>query len=105
MLTKPESQAASLVAGAARQVIVDGSDAAHVGLVEQAYRNDAVDTPHLKQSNGGYGNISSLAFGGPDLKRNYMGNLLNDMIAWIDQDTAGAPPVHWHYDGPARPIG
>lgn len=101
MLTKPES----LVAGAARQVIVDGSEAAHVGLVEQAYRNDAVDTPQLKQSNGRYGNLSSLAIGGPDLKRIYMGNLLNDTIAWLDQDVPGAPPGHWHYTGPERLAG
>lgn len=91
------------IAGGRRQVMMDGSDAAHVGAVEEAYRNDAVDTPHLGQSNGGYGNISSLAFGGPDLKRIYLGNLLNEAVGWFDQEVAGTAPVHWQYAGPPQP--
>jgi sugar lactone lactonase YvrE len=42
------------------------------------------------------GNISSLAFGGPDRKVAYLGCLLDDCIRSFDSPLAGLAPVHWN---------
>jgi hypothetical protein len=42
-------------------------------------------------------NVSSLAFGGPDLRTAYVGCLLGDSIAVFDSPVAGHPPAHWRY--------
>jgi hypothetical protein len=43
-------------------------------------------------------NISSLAFGGKDLKTVYLGCLLGDSLATFRSPVAGRPPVHWLFD-------
>ena len=48
-----------------------------------------------------FGNISSAAFGGSDLKTLYLGCLTKDRIAAIDVPAAGHPPVHWTYTSPS----
>lgn len=40
-------------------------------------------------------NISSIAFGGPDLKTVYLGNLLDDKLYSFRSPVAGAKPSHW----------
>jgi len=40
-------------------------------------------------------NISSIAFGGDDLKTIYLGCLLGEQIASFKTDIAGLPPSHW----------
>ena len=42
-------------------------------------------------------NVSSLAFGGADLRTAYVGCLLGDSIAVFDSPVAGHPPAHWRY--------
>ena len=42
-------------------------------------------------------NISSLAFGGADLRTAYLGCLLGDSLATFRSPVAGTPPVHWNY--------
>jgi sugar lactone lactonase YvrE len=42
-------------------------------------------------------NLSSIAFGGPDLKTVYMGSLGGDRIATFRSPIAGAAPVHWNF--------
>jgi hypothetical protein len=42
-------------------------------------------------------NISSLAFGGPDLRTAYLGCLLGDSIAYFRSPVAGHPPAHWNW--------
>jgi hypothetical protein len=44
-------------------------------------------------------NISSIAFGGPDLRTAYLGCLLGDALATFRSPVAGAPPAHWNYRG------
>ena len=43
-------------------------------------------------------NISSLAFGGPDLRTVYLGCLLGEAVALFRSPVPGRPPVHWEYD-------
>jgi sugar lactone lactonase YvrE len=40
-------------------------------------------------------NLSSLAFGGPDLKTLYLGGLTNDAVMKLDSPVAGQPMAHW----------
>jgi hypothetical protein len=42
-------------------------------------------------------NISSIAFGGPDLRSGFLGCLLGDRIARVPMPVAGTAPVHWEY--------
>ena len=44
---------------------------------------------------GGVKNLSSLAFGGPDLRTAYLGCLLGDSLATFRTPVAGLPPSHW----------
>lgn len=70
--------------------------------VEAAYEADAVDRPHLDSiSSTRLRNISSLAFGGPDLRAGYFGCLLGDVIAVVRMPVAGHPPAHWRQEGAA----
>ncbi len=41
-------------------------------------------------------NISSVAFGGPDLRTCYLG-LFNDGVSTWQAPVAGAEPAHWHF--------
>ncbi len=50
---------------------------------------DAIRSRRLK-------NLSSLAFGGPDLRTAYLGCLLGDSLATFRAPVAGLPPSHWH---------
>jgi len=57
-----------------------------------------MDRPHLDKAAGRVlRNISSLAFGGPDLRTAYLGCLLGDRVASFPSPVAGAPPVHWRF--------
>lgn len=46
------------------------------------------------------GNLSSLAFGGPDLKTIYLGSLHGNRLATFRSPIAGAPPVQWDFAVP-----
>lgn len=77
-------------------VILEDSDPRHLAWVEAAYRDDEIGRPHLDAiKSRKLANISSLAFGGPDLRVGYLGCLLGDRIARVRLPVAGAPPVHW----------
>ena len=39
--------------------------------------------------------VTMCAFGGPDLRTVYLGQLLDDRVAWFRSPVAGRPPVHW----------
>lgn len=79
-------------------VVLEDADPAHVAWCEAAYLADALGRPHLDRAAGRVlKNISSLAFGGPDLRTAYLGCLLGDAIASFRAPVAGHPPFHWHY--------
>ena len=80
-----------------QQVLLEDSDAAHLDWVEEAYLSGTMDRPHLDRAAGRrLKNISSLAFGGGDLRTVYLGCLLGDAIASFRSDVAGLPPYHWN---------
>jgi len=42
-------------------------------------------------------NISSLAFGGPDLMTAYLGSLMGSSILTFQSPVAGQKPAHWDF--------
>jgi sugar lactone lactonase YvrE len=81
-----------------QQIWLEDVDADHLAWVEQVYQSHSMGRPHLdgvksKQLR----NISSLAFGGRDLRTGYLGCLLGENIANLDMPVAGHPPIHWNY--------
>ena len=73
--------------------------------VEDAFQEKVMGRPHLDQAHGSrLQNISSLAFGGPDLRTIYLGCLLGDHISSVKSPVAGYPPVHWNYAGPLQSL-
>jgi len=81
-----------------QHVVLEDADPAHVDWVEEAFLAGTMGRPHLDQAAGRrLRNISSLAFGGSDLSRAYLGCLLGDSIMTFRAPVAGHPPVHWRY--------
>ena len=96
----------SIVSNRVIRVLPDGSqrlmlqdaDAEHVAWTEKAFRQNELGRPHLDHIRGRrLRNISSLAFGGRDLRTIYLGCLQGDSIACLNQDIPGHPPSHWNY--------
>ncbi len=80
----------------ASTTVLEDADPAHVEWCEQAYRAGTMGRSHLDRAAGRVlKNISSLAFGGADLRTAYLGCLLGDSIAAFRAPVAGHPPVHW----------
>lgn len=83
--------------GSAR-IMLSETDAGHVAWVEQAYAANVLGRPHMDSNPATkLRNLSSIAFGGPDLRTGYLGCLLGDHIARVSLLVSGAAPVHWHY--------
>ena len=62
------------------------------------HRANKLTRPMLSATRGKVlGNISSIAFGGADLKIAYLGCLNGDRLATFRSPVAGLPPVHWDW--------
>ena len=84
-----------------QSLILEDADPAHTDWAETAYLAGTMGRPHLDKAAGRVlRNISSLAFGGPDLRTAYLGCLLGDALAHFHAPVAGHPPRHWHYGLP-----
>jgi len=79
-------------------IVLEDSDPGHVAWIEDAYDAETLGPPHMgKIVSKRLRNISSIAFGGQDLRTAYLGCLLGDSIAAVAMPAAGVPPVHWAY--------
>lgn len=79
-------------------IVLEDAEAAHVAWCEAAYLAGELGRPHLDRAAGRVlKNVSSLAFGGPDLRTAYLGCLLGDAITSFRAPVAGHPPFHWLY--------
>jgi sugar lactone lactonase YvrE len=82
-----------------RSVFAEESDPSHIAWVEEAYQTRGMGRPHLDAvPTQTFRNISSLAFGGPDLRTAYLGCLLGDSIIAFDAPVAGLRPLHYDVD-------
>lgn len=80
------------------QLVLEDLDHDHVYAAEQAFNAGILGREHLDTiKSKRLKNISSLAFGGKDLRTIYLGCLLGDSLATFSSPVAGFPPVHWNY--------
>ena len=78
------------------KIVLEDSDNEHLAWVEAAFSAGELGRPHLDKSvSRRLCNISNIAFGGPDLKIGYLGNLLDDKIASFESPVAGQKLPHW----------
>ncbi|MEF2552965.1 SMP-30/gluconolactonase/LRE family protein [Aurantimonas sp. A2-1-M11] len=77
-------------------LVLEDADPDHVAHVEEAYATNSIERSHLDtMKSRKLRAISSLAFGGPDLRVAYLGCLQGESIASFECPIAGAAPVHW----------
>jgi sugar lactone lactonase YvrE len=80
------------------QLIIEDPDQ---GMIDTAEAHFAQGTLCIADVYAGVaqtlGNVSSVAFGGPDLKTVILGNLGREQLLTFDSPIAGAVPPHWHY--------
>lgn len=83
----------------AQQLILEDNEPGHLAWIEEAYRQHAMGRPHLDTiKSRTLRNISSLAFGGNDLRTAYLGCLLGSELRSFRSDIPGHPPPHWNAD-------
>jgi sugar lactone lactonase YvrE len=88
-----------VAADGAVDIVLEDCDPEHVAWVENAFQAGVMDRPHLDRVGGRrLRNVSSLAFGGSDLRTAYLGCLLGDAVAAFPAPVAGHPPPHWTVD-------
>ncbi len=79
-----------------QHIVLEDSDPEHLAWVEAAYEAGTLGREHLdKAASRRLRNVSSLAFGGSDLKTVYLGCLLGDTLACFQSPVAGWPLPHW----------
>lgn len=78
--------------------MIDDADPACANQIEAALAARTLTRPQLAAARGRrLPNITSIAFGGPDLKTGYMGSLAGEALACFRSPVAGLVPAHWHW--------
>lgn len=86
-------------------VIVEDATPEDLSRVEAAYADGVMGRPHLDRSFGRrLQNVSSAAFGGPDLRTLYLGCLLGREITSFPAPVAGMRPFHWNWTSSAKAV-
>lgn len=86
-----------------QKVMIEDVDLDHLQWVEEAFLAGEMDRPHLDNvKSKQLKSISSLAFGGDDLKTAYLGCLLDDSVYCFESSFSGHKPTHWNFSGPKR---
>ena len=81
------------------EVVLEDADPEAVAETDAMFRRGALDTVRLGRRHGRMlADVSSLAFGGADLRTAHLGCLQGDAIASFGAPVAGARPVHWRAD-------
>ena len=81
-----------------RTLILDDSDPADIAEAEAFFKADNGGRHHVEiGARRSLKNIASVAFGGPDLKTVYLGNLAGSAIPTFGSPIAGAKPVQWRF--------
>ncbi|APW39312.1 hypothetical protein RD110_20565 [Rhodoferax koreense] len=81
-----------------QEIVLEDADPATLAAAEEAFHNGSYTRKHL--DSGGQrplGNLSSIAFGGPDLKTVYLASLFGTRVARFKSPIAGAKPVQWEF--------
>jgi len=81
-----------------RSRVLDDGDPGHVAWVEEAYLAGRLGRPHMdKIAARVLKSLSSIAFGGDDLRTAHLGVLLGDRLPLVRLPVAGIPMVHWDW--------
>jgi sugar lactone lactonase YvrE len=81
-----------------QQLVLEDAEEARLAEVEAAFQAGRMGRPHLDRvASRRLRNISSIAFGGPERRTAYLGNLLDDRIYSFESPVAGAAPAHWGF--------
>ena len=82
-----------------RHTLIDDSDPATIERIEAAYVSRTLTRPMLSAASGRrLKNITSIAFGGPDMRTAWMGCLGGNALTSFRSPVAGLKPAHWHWD-------
>jgi len=77
-------------------VLFEDIDPGELGSIASVYGKGCLTWESIAQSRGSrVSNLSSLAFGGPDLKTIYLGGLGIDAVQVLQSPVAGMPMAHW----------
>ena len=77
-------------------VILEDCDPIHVDWVEEAYLNGSLGRQHIDSiAARALKSLTSIAFGGEDLRTAYLGVLLGDRLPHVRLPVAGEPMIHW----------
>ncbi|ALP68751.1 SMP-30/gluconolactonase/LRE family protein [Paraburkholderia caribensis] len=77
------------------QVIVEDSDPAHVGRIAAGIRESSLEHADMQTpGNSRLGNVSSIAFGGRDMRTAYLGCLLDDCVRSFRSPIPGVALPH-----------
>ena len=78
--------------------VIDDAEPATAKQLEAAFVAGTLNRPQLSAARGQrLRNVTSLAFGGADLRTVYMGCLAGDSLATFRSPVAGVQPVHWNW--------
>ena len=80
------------------QIVAEDLDRAHMDAIRAAVRDGTLGRALLYDNHARVlPNVTSLAFGGPDLRTAFMGSVSGTRIAVFRSPVAGAAPVHWRW--------
>lgn len=81
-----------------QEVMLDASNPSIIDAVETNFKASKMDRADIESGNASaLGNVSSLAFGGRDLRQVYLGSLVNPHLTTFVSPIAGAKPPHWFF--------
>jgi sugar lactone lactonase YvrE len=81
-----------------KEIIIDDAIAKVAAELEAAFVAGTLDRPQLSAARGHrLTNITSIAFGGPDLRTAYMGCLAGESLMSFRSPVAGLTPAHWNW--------
>ena len=79
-------------------MVIDDSVSATAQALEAAFVAGTLNRPQLSAARGHrLHNVTSIAFGGADLRTAYMGCLAGDTLATFRSPVGGVKPVHWNW--------
>lgn len=81
-----------------QHLVLEDADPVRLAECEAAFQEGRFRREHIDAgAERTLGNVSGIAFGGPDLRTIYLGSLFGTRIGTFRAPVAGVPPVHWDF--------
>ncbi|MBT4488380.1 MAG: gluconolactonase [Rhodospirillaceae bacterium] len=79
-----------------QHIVIEEYDPAQLAVIEEAFQAGRMGREHMDSiQTEVMQSISSIAFGGPDRRTAYLGNLLDSKLYTFESPVPGATPSHW----------